>query len=61
MCNNLVGLERLVAFVEIGLDIIGALDVGDEELFGRSLGQNTTADVSIERFAEYMLLARTLG
>jgi hypothetical protein len=47
LCNNLVGLERLVAFVEVGLDIIGALDVGNEELFGRSLGQDTTVDVSI--------------
>jgi hypothetical protein len=36
-----------VALVEVGLNVVGALDIADEEVFGRSLGQNTTAEVSI--------------
>jgi hypothetical protein len=47
LCNDLVGLERLVAFVKIGLDIVGTLDVGNEELLGRSFSQNTTAEMSV--------------
>lgn len=61
MRNDLVGLERLVALVKVGLDMVGALDVGDEKLLGGSLGQNTTAEVSIMSLSEKTSPYRTLG